>query len=75
MKFDLFSFRRDGLRMRQQVEERAAVDAIDGAIVEHVAVDHDYSGPIDEPMPDDLAIGGEAEWAWREWIWFGEVAA
>lgn len=74
MKFDPFNFRRDGVRMRQAAKERAAIEAIDGAIVEHATDRWDWSGPIEEPLPD-LAIGGEAEWAWREWCWFGEVAA
>lgn len=73
MKFRPFVDRRFGHLKRQAVEERAAVEAVDSAIVEHVTERWDWTGPIEEPLPDHLAVGGENEWAWSEFRWFGEV--
>jgi hypothetical protein len=60
------------LLKRDRAGEEAAVEAIAEAVE---PVDLEYSGPVPEPEDDAIAVGGEPEWTWAEWLWFGEVAA
>ena len=60
----------EGRFARRRAAVAAARDAIDGVVLD-VIVDYD-SGVHEVPADDGTAVGGEAEWAWCEWTWFGE---
>jgi hypothetical protein len=79
---------RDATIQRGRVEAKAALAAIEDATLPIGQVECDgYDCVVCTPMEAEihlaacdrdaagLAVGGEAEWAWREWLWFGEVAA